>query len=61
MSSGGLPKSVGLALVERPRSRSAGPASAPSTGGLLTTHGVDDAAEAFAVVDLYRRRWAIER
>jgi hypothetical protein len=28
---------------------------------LLTTHKVADAAEAFAVVELYRRRWAIEQ
>jgi hypothetical protein len=28
---------------------------------LLTTHTVDDAAQAFAVVDLYRRRWVIEQ
>ena len=28
---------------------------------LLTTHPVEDAVEALAVVDLYRRRWAIEQ
>jgi hypothetical protein len=28
---------------------------------LLTTHTVTDAAEAFAIADLYRRRWAIEQ
>ncbi len=28
---------------------------------LLTTHAVDDAAKAWAVVELYRRRWAIEQ
>jgi hypothetical protein len=28
---------------------------------LLTTHAVTDAAEAFTVADLYRRRWAIEQ
>jgi hypothetical protein len=28
---------------------------------LLTTHAVTDAAQAFAVAELYRRRWAIEQ
>lgn len=28
---------------------------------LLTTHRVDDAAQAWAVADLYRKRWAIEQ
>jgi hypothetical protein len=28
---------------------------------LLTTHTIQDVAQAFAVVDLYRRRWAIEQ
>jgi hypothetical protein len=28
---------------------------------LLTTHPVEDAVQAFAIVDLYRRRWAIEQ
>jgi len=27
----------------------------------LTTHTVDDVAEALAVVELYRRRWVIEQ
>lgn len=27
----------------------------------MTTHAVADAAEAFAIADLYRRRWAIEQ
>ena len=28
---------------------------------LLTTHRIEDVAQAFAVIDLYRRRWAIEQ
>ena len=37
------------------------PGEAPVHWRLLTTHPVGNAAEAWAVVDLYRRRWAIEQ
>ncbi len=37
------------------------PGVAPVHWRLVTTHGAKDAAEAFAVAHLYRRRWAIEQ
>jgi len=37
------------------------PGTEPVHWRLLTTHPVGDAAEALAVADLYRRRWAIEQ
>ena len=55
----GLPKSVSLTLVDV---REVDPPPGEAVHWrLLTTHAVDDAAQAFAVVDLYRRRWAIEQ
>ncbi len=55
----GLPKSVSLTLVDV-REIDPPPGEAVHWR-LLTTHTVDDAAQAFAVVDLYRRRWVIEQ
>jgi hypothetical protein len=37
------------------------PGASPVHWRLLTTRPLDDAAQAWAVVDLYRRRWAIEQ
>ena len=55
----GLPKSVSLTLVDV---REIDPPPGESVHWrLLTTHTVDDVAQAFAVVDLYRRRWVIEQ
>ncbi|HYC05032.1 MAG TPA: IS4 family transposase [Azospirillaceae bacterium] len=54
------PASVALHLVDlREVSPPAG--TEPVHWRLLTTHRVEDAAEALAVADLYRRRWAIEQ
>ena len=55
----GLPESIKLSVVDVRESD-------PSAGDtihwrLLTTLDVDGEAQAFAVVDLYRRRWAIEQ
>jgi len=55
----GLPKSVTLNLVDV-REIDPPPGEAVHWR-LLTTHRVDDVAQAFAVVDLYRRRWVIEQ
>jgi hypothetical protein len=55
----GLPKSVTLTLVDV-REIDPPPGEAVHWR-LLTTHRVDDVAQAFAVVDLYRRRWVIEQ
>ena len=55
----GLPKSVSLTLVDV---REIDPPPGESVHWrLLTTHAVDDVDQAFAVVDLYRRRWVIEQ
>ncbi|HVG49620.1 MAG TPA: IS4 family transposase [Rubellimicrobium sp.] len=55
----GLPKSVSLNLVDV---REIDPPAGESVHWrLLTTHPVGDAAEALAVAELYRRRWAIEQ
>jgi len=55
----GLPKSVSLTLVDV---REIDPPPGETVHWrLLTTHTVDNAAQAFAVVDLYRCRWAIEQ
>jgi len=55
----GLPKSVSLNLVDV---REVDPPPGEAVHWrLLTTLAVEDAAQAFAVVDLYRRRWAIEQ
>ena len=56
----GLPKSLAVTVVDvREEAPPAG--ESPLHRRLLTTHTVGDAAEAFAVADLYRRRWAIEQ
>jgi hypothetical protein len=55
----GLPKTVSLTLVDV---REIDPPPGEAVHWLLlTTHKVDDVAQAFAVVDLYRRRWVIEQ
>lgn len=55
----GLPESVALSLVDV---REIDPPSGEMVHWrLLTTHAVDDHQQAFAMVDLYRRRWAIEQ
>ncbi len=55
----GLPKSVSLTLVDV---REVDPPPGEVVHWrLLTTHTVEDVAQAFAVVDLYRRRWVIEQ
>jgi len=54
-----LQKSVGVTLVDV---REVDPPPGESVHWrLLTSHPVADAGEAFAVADLYRRRWAIEQ
>ena len=55
----GLPESVSLTLVDV-REIDPPPGEAVHWR-LLTTQAVDDLAQAFAVVNLYRRRWAIEQ
>jgi Transposase DDE domain len=55
----GLPASVALNLVDL-REIDA-PAGERVHWRLLTSHPVADAAEALAVAELYRRRWAIEQ
>jgi hypothetical protein len=55
----GLPDSVGLRLVDVREIDP--PAGETVHWRLLTTHAVDDARQALAIVDLYRRRWAIEQ
>jgi len=56
----GLPKSLAVTVVDvREEAPPAG--ESPVHWRLLTTHAVGDAAQAFAVADLYRRRWAIEQ
>jgi hypothetical protein len=55
----GLPKSVALNLVDV---REIDPPQGESVHWrLLTSHPVGDLAEAWAVAELYRRRWAIEQ
>lgn len=55
----GLPKSVSLTLVDV---REIDPPPGETVHWrLLTTHTVQDPVQAFAVVDLYRRRWVIEQ
>lgn len=56
----GLPGSLAVTVVDV---RETAPPSGESAvhWRLLTTHTVTSAAEAFAVADLYRRRWAIEQ
>jgi hypothetical protein len=55
----GLPESVSLTLVDV-REIDPPPGEAVHWR-LLTTQAVDDLVQAFAVVNLYRRRWAIEQ
>jgi hypothetical protein len=56
----GLPSSVAVTLVDlREVDPPAG--AAALHWRLLTTHAVTSAAEAWAVAELYRRRWAIEQ
>jgi hypothetical protein len=56
----GLPASLPVIVVDvREETPPAG--ESPVHWRLLTTHAVTNAAEAFAVADLYRRRWAIEQ
>lgn len=56
----GLPPSVAMTLVDL---REVDPPAGvtPLHWRLLTTHAVTSAAEAWAVAELYRRRWAIEQ
>jgi hypothetical protein len=55
-----LPKSLSLTLVDVREDR-APAGETPLHWRLITTEPVRNAAEAFAVADLYRRRWAIEQ
>ena len=56
----GLPDSLAVTVVDV-REEAAPSAQSPVHWRLLTTHKVADAADAFAIADLYRRRWAIEQ
>jgi hypothetical protein len=56
----GLPKAVEMHLIDV-RETAAPDGIAPIHWRLLTTRPIDDVAEAWKVVDLYRRRWAIEQ
>ena len=56
----GLCASVRLQTIEV-REVDAPPGIEPLHWRLLTTHTLDNAAQAWAVVDLYRRRWTIEQ
>lgn len=56
----GLPKSVRVTMVDV-REVDAPDAAAVLHWRLITTHAVASAQDAFAVADLYRRRWAIEQ
>lgn len=56
----GLPKSVAVTLIDV-REVDAPAGEAAVHWRLITTQAVADAAQAFAVADLYRRRWAIEQ
>jgi Transposase DDE domain len=56
----GLPASVALHLVDI-RESDPPPGEAPVHWRLLTTHPVTGVADAWAVAELYRRRWAIEQ
>ncbi len=56
----GLPASVALHLVDI-RESDPPPGAAPVHWRLLTTQPVTGLAEAWAVAELYRRRWAIEQ
>jgi hypothetical protein len=56
----GLPESVAVNLVDI-REVEAPEGEARVHWRLLTTHAVESVGEAWAVADLYRRRWAIEQ
>ena len=56
----GLPATLPVQLVDV-REVDPPPGEPPIHWRLLTTRRVEDAAEAWQVVDLYRRRWAIEQ
>jgi hypothetical protein len=56
----GLPDAVEMRLIDV-REIAPPDGVAPIHWRLLTTRAVRDAAEAWAVVELYRRRWAIEQ
>lgn len=56
----GLPQSVAVHLVDV-RESDPPPGEAAVHWRLLTTHAVTSVAQAWAVADLYRRRWAIEQ
>ena len=56
----GLPASLAVTVVDV-REETPSDGESPVHWRLLTTHQAASAAEAFAVVDLYRRRWAIEQ
>ena len=55
-----LPASLTLTLVDV-REDKAPAGETPAHWRLITTHPVTNAAEAFAVANLYRRRWCIEQ
>ena len=55
----GLPDTVGLHMVDVREVNP--PAGEVVHWRLLTTHRVEDVAQALAIVELYRRRWAIEQ
>jgi len=55
----GLPETVALFLVDVRESNP--PIGETLHWRLLTTRPIEDVAQAFAVIDLYRRRWAIEQ
>ncbi len=56
----GLPDAVELQCIDV-REVSPPPGQTGVHWRLLTTHTVDDAVQAWAVVELYRKRWAIEQ
>lgn len=59
-ASQGLPPSVRVTMVDVREVNAPDPATALHWR-LITTHAVANAEDAFAVADLYRRRWAIEQ
>jgi len=56
----GLPKAVELSLIEVVE-RDPPPQAEPLHWYLLTSHAVDDVAQAWRIVDWYKKRWAIEQ
>lgn len=55
-----LPNSLTLTVIDI-REEAAAPNTEPVHWRLITTHPAKNADEAFAVADLYRRRWCIEQ